>query len=35
MVEYLSFFYDKKSDKEVHLIIAWEETMVAVPVIFK
>ena len=35
MVENLSIFFDKKSDKEVHLIIAWEETMVAVPVMFK
>lgn len=35
VVEYLSFLYEKKSDKEVHMIIAWDETMVAVPVMFK
>ena len=35
MVENLSMFFEKKSDKEVHLIVAWEETMVAVPVMLK
>jgi len=35
MVENLSIMYDKKSDKEIHMIIAWEETMVAVPVMLK
>lgn len=35
MVENLSVFFEKKTDKEVHMIIAWEETMVAVPVMFK
>jgi len=34
-VEALSMMFEKKSDKEVHLIIAWEETMVAVPVMLK
>lgn len=35
MVENLSIFFDKKSDKEIHMTIAWEETMVAVPVMLK
>ncbi len=35
MVENLSVFFEEKSAKEVHMIIAWEKTMVAVPVNFK
>lgn len=35
MVEALSMLFEKKSDKEVHLIIAWEETMVVIPVMLK
>lgn len=31
-VEALSVLFEKKSDKEIHLVIAWDETMVAVPV---
>lgn len=35
MIENLSVFFEKKSEKEVHMMIAWENTMVAVPVMFK
>lgn len=34
-VEALSMLFDKKDDKNVHLIVAWDDTMVRLPITFK
>lgn len=34
-VEALSIIFDKKSDKNVHMVIAWDDTMVRVPITLK
>jgi len=34
-IEALSMLFDKKDDKNVHLIIAWDDTMVRLPITFK
>ena len=33
-LEVLNIIFDKKSDKEVHMVIAWEKTRLAIPIMF-
>ncbi|MFT5166321.1 MAG: hypothetical protein ACI8P3_001552, partial [Saprospiraceae bacterium] len=35
VVEVLSVVFDKKDEKNVHMIIAWDDTMVRVPITLK
>lgn len=35
VVEALSVIYDKKDDKNIHMIIAWDDTMVRLPIMLK
>jgi len=34
-LEVLNIIFEKKTDKEVHMIIAWEKTRAAIPIVFK